>query len=73
MNLLESKMPPNVALVLCFVIGVPAVVDCLTTGVILAREKPKNHLKNQLLLVQRAGSLRVFGSASAKINSRNSS
>ena len=36
MNLLESKMSPNAALVLCFVIGVPAVVDCLTTGVILA-------------------------------------
>lgn len=36
MNLLENKMPPNVALVLCFVVGIPAVIDCLTTGIILA-------------------------------------
>lgn len=35
MNLLENKMPPNVALVLCFVVGIPAVIDCLT-GIILA-------------------------------------
>lgn len=42
-------MPPNVALTLCFVRGVPAVVDCLTTGIILALEKPKNHLENQSL------------------------
>ena len=36
MNLLENKMPPNVALALCFVVGIPVVIDCLTTGIILA-------------------------------------
>lgn len=66
-------MPPNVVLALCIVVGLPAFIDCLTTGIILAREKPKNHLENQLPLVQRAGSFRFFGSAFAKINSRNSS
>ena len=72
-NLFGNKMPPNVALALCIVVGIPAFIDCLTTGIIFAREKPKNHPENQLLLVQRAVSLRFFGSASTKINSRNSS
>lgn len=74
MNLFGNKMPPNVVLALCIVVGVPAFIDCLTTGIIFACGKaPKNHLENQLLSVQRAGSLRFFGSASTKINSRNSS
>lgn len=36
MNLHENKMPPNVALVPCFVVRIPVVIDCLATGIILA-------------------------------------
>lgn len=43
MDLLENKMPPNVALVLCFALGIPAVIDCLTAGIILVCGKaPKS-------------------------------
>ena len=72
MNLFENKMPPNVALALCIVVGIPAFIDCLTTGIILAREKPKNPLEDQFPLAQRAGSLRFFGSSFIKISLRNS-
>ncbi len=36
MNLFGNKMPPNVALAPCIVVGIPAVVDCLTAGIIFA-------------------------------------
>lgn len=36
MNLFGNKMPPNVALALCIVVGIPAFIDCLTTGIIFA-------------------------------------
>lgn len=36
MHLLETKMPANIALVICFVVGIPAIIDFLVTTILLA-------------------------------------